>query len=265
MKYRILSLLMSMAVLAACKEKTATDASSMAPAEEKVEVKEIQLVPAEASTAFNDASLDKMTYQNGKFNFTYSGKDYKLGEQTTDAPLKMCANSLKGQHIHLIIDDQPYLAEYTPEFELDITDGPHTIVAFLSRSYHESIKNGKAFLAKKVVVKNKSFASEEDIKDPMLVYSRPKGEYVGRKETDRVMLDFFLVNVDLGSDYKMRVEINDSKSFAIEKWQPYYLDNLPLGENKIKLTLFDRQGIANIPNNPVERKIVLQKDPAFSM
>lgn len=226
-------------------------------------VEQITLVGAESSPEFNDASLDEMTYMNGKFKFKYSGNDYKLGEQTSDAPLKMCANSAKGQHIHLIIDDQPYLAEYTPEFDLEIDDGPHSIVAFLSRSYHESIKNGKAFLAKRVVVKNKSFVSEEDISEPMLVYSRPKGEYIGDKETDRVMLDFFLVNASLGSKYKMRVEVNDSENFAIEKWQPYFLEGLPLGENKIKLTLFDRDGVANVPNNPIERKIVLQKDPAL--
>lgn len=231
------------------------------PEEDKVA--EITLVRAEESPDYNDASLDNMTYMNGEFKFEYSGKDYKLGDQTSDAPLKMCANSAKGQHIHLIIDDQPYVAEYTPEFDLEIADGPHSIVAFLSRSYHESIKNGKAFLAKRVVVKNKSFVSEEDITEPMLIYSRPKGEYVGDKETDRVMLDFFLLNASLGSKYKMRVEINDSQNFAIEKWQAYFIGGLPMGENKIKLTLFDRDGVANIPNNPIERKITLLKDPAL--
>ncbi|MBK8506731.1 MAG: hypothetical protein IPL46_33850 [Saprospiraceae bacterium] len=49
-------------------------------------------------------------------------------------------------------------------------------IAFLSRSYHESIKNGMPYLAKKVIVKNGSFTSEEDIKEPILVNSRPKGE-----------------------------------------------------------------------------------------
>ena len=193
----------------------------------------------------------------------YSGKGYKLGEQTPDAGLKMCANSAKGQHIHLIVDDQPYVAEYTPEFEYSIPDGEHTILAFLSRSYHESIKNGKAFIVEKVTVKDGSIVKSEKIKTPMIFYSRPKGDYVGKAETDKVMLDFFLVNATLGKDFKVVVDVNNEKNFDIDTWQPYYLEGLPMGENRVKLLLLDKDGgpVKTI-HNPTEHSFVLKADPA---
>jgi len=63
----------------------------------------------------------------------FSFADYKLGEQTPEAQKLMCANSDQGQHIHLIIDNQPYLAAYATDFEVDVPDGEHIILAFLSR------------------------------------------------------------------------------------------------------------------------------------
>ncbi|MBI1225970.1 MAG: hypothetical protein GC192_12110 [Bacteroidetes bacterium] len=224
-----------------------------------------KLVPFEKSNEFADAKLESMTYKKGKFSFKYSGVGYKLGDQTPDATSKMCANSAKGQHIHLIVDDQPYVAEYTPDFELAIPDGEHTIVAFLSRSYHESIKKGKAFIAKKVMVKDGSITKSEEIKEPMLIYSRPKGDYVGKAETEKVMLDFFLLNATLGQDYKIFVNVNHLKNFTIDDWQPYYLEGLPMGENIVKLTLIDKNGDpVDSKFNPVERSFNLRADPTAS-
>lgn len=265
MKVLYFSLLVMVLAISSCGNKTTEtkERNKMESGNTEVVKHEYKLTPVAQSKEFDDAKLERMTYKNGHFGFKYSGKDYQLGAQTTDATLKMCANSAKGQHIHLIIDNQPYLAEYMPKFDLELADGPHTVVAFLSRSYHESIKNGMAYLAKKVIVKNGSFTSEEDIKEPMLVFSRPKGEYAGRSETDRVMLDFFLINAIVGNDYKLRIEINGEQSFAIDRWQPYFLEGLPLGENKIKLTLFDRKGMVEGVNNPVERAFTLRGDVVF--
>lgn len=217
------------------------------------------------SVEFADAALTKMAYAAGNFDFDYTGTDYQLGEQTSDASLKMCANSAKGQHIHLIVDNEPYAAKYTSEFEYDIADGEHYILAFLSRSYHESIKNGKAAIMKKVNVVNKSIEKEEAIEEPMLFYSRPKGTYIGNAATQKVMLDFFLANVELGSDYKVKVEVNNNAGFMLDTWKPYFLEGLPMGDNKVKLTLVDAEGkTIDTPLNPVERVFTLKADQAES-
>jgi len=182
-------------------------------------------------------------------------------QQTPDAGQKMCANSGKGQHIHLIVDNKPYAAKYVADFDHEVKDGEHYVLAFLSRSYHESIKTATARKAEKVMVENKSIKSSTPIEGPMLFYSRPKGTYKGAADTKKVMLDFYLVNADLGSDYSVEASIN-GEVHSLNKWQPYYIEGLPMGKNTIKLTLLDKDGKpANVPLNPVTREFTLEADP----
>src|SRR5439155_186704 len=54
----------------------------------------------------------------------------------------------KGNHIHVILDNQPYEAYYdiNQPFELrNVTEGKHTLRVFPSRPWHESYKNEGAF------------------------------------------------------------------------------------------------------------------------
>jgi hypothetical protein len=76
------------------------------------------------------------------------------------------------------------------------------------------------------------------------------------------MLDFYLTNATLGTDYTVKAEIN-GEEHLIDKWQPYYIEGLPMGDNTIKLTLLDKDGKpAAVPLNPVERTFTLKEDPA---
>jgi hypothetical protein len=62
-----------------------------------------------------------------------------------------------GNHIHVILDNQPYEAYYNldQEFELrNVNDGQHTLRVFPSRPWHESYKNDGAFQLVKFTVKN---------------------------------------------------------------------------------------------------------------
>jgi len=204
--------------------------------------------------------MEDMSYQNGTFSFDFS--NYELGIQTPDAGSKMCANSAKGQHIHLIANTQPYAAYYTSAFQHDLPNGEHYLLAFLSRSYHESIKNGQAYIAKQVNIQDKTLQEASDISEPMLFYSRPKGTYVGAEQTDKVMLDFFLLNAELGDSYKVKAVINDEEHI-LDGWQPYFIEGLPMGENMITLTLIDAEGNkVDTPLNPVTRKFTLKAAPA---
>lgn len=222
-----------------------------------------ELAPFPQSPAYSDAAIESMEFQNGQFNFEIS--NYELGVQTPDAPQKMCANSDQGQHIHVIVDKEPYTAHYTPNFEYEIEDGEHYLLAFLSRSYHESVKNPNARVAQKVMIENNSITSREDITGPILFYSRPKGTYVGRDQTENVLLDFYVLNVGLGDQYKVKADIN-GEAHMIDTWQPFFIKGLPMGDNTITLTLVDADGNAvDAPLNPVTRTITLQEDPAEEM
>lgn len=144
-----------------------------------------------------------------------------------------------GNHIHVILDNQPYEAYYNldREFELrNVADGEHTIRFFPSRPWHESYKTDGAFQMVKFTVKSKdadssaaltttsegekmsdgnsnvnasqlaegkkmmeSKAGAVDLSKPLLTYSRPKGEYKGT-DTEAIMIDFWLMNAKLQGD-----------------------------------------------------------------
>lgn len=143
-----------------------------------------------------------------------------------------------GNHIHVILDNQPYEAYYNldQDFELrNVADGEHTLRVFPSRPWHESYKNDGAFQMVRFTVKNgggdankptttnsgqqmsnansnanaaptpegkemqNSTAGAVDPKKPLLTFSRPKGEYKG-DDANAIMIDFWLANGKLSGD-----------------------------------------------------------------
>lgn len=196
--------------------------------------------------------------QAGEVDFTFEVGDYELGAQTEkNGAASMLANSDKGQHIHYIMDNDPYSAHYEPNFKKEVSEGTHYLVAFLSRSYHESVKNDNSFIAKKIVVGDAGDDMDVDLDEPTLIYSRPKGEYSGA-DTENLLLDFFLLNTTLSENgNKVRATIN-GEEFMITEWAPYVIKGLSKGEATIKLELLDGDGNL-IPGgfNEVTRTVTL--------
>lgn len=226
----------------------------------------ITLVPV-ASPKFDNAALslkqpaENATEKSGKVKFDFEVENYDLGNQTPDADQKMCANSAKGQHIHLILNNEPYSAHYEADFEKELADGHYVGLAFLSRSYHESIKQKSAYVLTQFDVGKAEESAKADLTAPHLFYSRPKGQYVGEKNIKKVMLDFYLANTTLSPDgNKVKATINGT-AFLLDSWQPYFMEGLPEGELTVKLELIDKDGqpIAG-PFNTVERKVKLFKE-----
>ncbi|WP_304035299.1 hypothetical protein [Mesonia mobilis] len=231
------------------------------------EVEEITISPLEDSPAYETSSLklnaptEDMVADGSQVQFDFEVANYELGVQTEGAKEKMLANSGKGQHIHFILDNDPYSAHYEPSFTKDLEPGNHLLVAFLSRSYHESVKNDNSFVVKKLTVGDAQDdeLANLDLTKPHLIYSRPKGTYSG-EGTDKVMLDFFLLNTDLSADgNKVRATVN-GQEFMIDTWEPKVMEGLPMGENTIKLELLDAEGnLVESPFNPVTRTVTLEK------
>ena len=229
------------------------------------ESNEILLSPVKDSPDFNDAILEMnapVEYaqeESGVVSFSYNVKNYDLKAQTSDAGIKECANSGQGQHIHLILNNEPYTAHYDPAFTQELNEGHYVALSFLSRSYHESLKTPDAYVLRQFNVGN---ASEEDtdLSGPNLFYSRPKGTYTG-PDTKKLLLDFYLVNCDLSKEgYKVRATIN-GQEFILSEWVPYFVEGLPLGENTFQLELIDAEGVmVDSPFNKVTRTITLSED-----
>jgi len=177
-------------------------------------------------------------------------RNFEMGAQTDTARAGEIANSDKGQHVHVIVDNQPYMAFYEDGKSVDIgklDPGPHSIIAFPSRSYHESVKSSGASNVLNFYVGEGSGEFRLTGDTPSIIYSRPKGEYKG-KDIKKVMLDFYLNNVELSSDgYKARYTItsknsDDKYSITMTEWKPAFIYNLPPGEYTVKLELIDKDG-----------------------
>ena len=235
------------------KDKTATQDSVVA-------LKPVALATVTPSPDFPGAALsiasvkaEKVGKDSAKVSFAFDVKNYELKMQTSDNGTKMCNNSDKGQHIHFILDDGAYKALYEPKNEVTLpNDGKdHYLMAFLSRSYHESIKaKGAAVVYHFKIDEKGNLKKLDDPKTPMLFYSRPKGDYMG-KDVTNVLLDFYVWNCSLAADgYKVKAEISNEASPAqqltttIDKWEPHFIQNLGLGKCKVSLSLIDKDGKA---------------------
>jgi len=200
-----------------------------------------------------------------------------------------------GNHIHVILDNQPYEAYYNlgQDFELrNVTDGDHTLRVFPSRPWHESFKNEGAFAMVSFKVKNgggdaskpttsangntmanaatpegkemkDSKGGDVDYKKPLLTYSRPKGEYKG-DDASNVMIDFWLSGAKLtgdGGDYRVRYTIDKEKPGFIDKWAPIWLAGWAEGKHTITLELVgkDDNSVDNGGYNTTVREITITK------
>ncbi|RNC89713.1 MAG: hypothetical protein ED555_09645 [Allomuricauda sp.] len=260
-----LMLLFSVSCKQAKKDGDTMDADSVDT--EEVEKIVISLTKLEGSPAYEDAELilqsqTSMTVDgNRAVEFDFAVNNYELGAQTESENAQKLANSGKGQHIHFILNNQPYSAHYTPKFNKEIPDGVHHLVAFLSRSYHESVKNENSVVVRKMEIgENPENTHGFDLDAPTLIYSRPKGEYTG-KDTENLMLDFFVLNTTLAEDgNKVRATIN-GQEFMITEWAPHVINGLPMGEVTIQLELLDSDGnLIEGPFNKVTRTVLLKPD-----
>lgn len=213
----------------------------VAPADAK-----LRLVAAPPAAQFPDAALklesitpNESTTEVG-YKFAVSGFDLKA--QTPDAATRGCANSAEGQHIHYILNNKPYLAKYEAEFTEKADAGANVVLCFLSRSYHESLKNNASVVVQHFDMPANGNAPTVDIEqDPILFYSRPKGDYK-QLDGDKILLDFYLLNTDLEQEgYSVRATI-DGEVWTINKWDAYFIEGMELGAHTVRLELVDGNG-----------------------
>jgi hypothetical protein len=213
----------------------------------------IKISKVEGSPKYEDAALVLNELNSGsELEFSFDVKNYELGAQTEHEFQYSLANSKKGQHIHLIINNKPYSAHYTNKFKKKLDPDNGVILAFLSRSYHESVKNKNAYIFTQY-----GDLEKIDLDKQYLFYSRPKGTYTGQ-DTKKLLLDFYLINTTISKNgNKVRATINDEE-FLIDEWSPYYIEGLPKGEVKIKLELINSSGeLIDSPFNPSIRTVIL--------
>src|SRR5258708_33000369 len=108
----------------------------------------IKIVSPSKNAAINGSTVDVKLELGGDLKGYMPHKDPATG---------------KGNHIHVILDNQPYEAYYdtSQPFELrNVTEGKHTLRVFPSRPWHESYKNEGAFQMVEFTVKGGGDASK---------------------------------------------------------------------------------------------------------
>jgi hypothetical protein len=215
---------------------------------------QITITKLEGSPKYENSKLklNELTFDQ-KYNFSFGVDNYQMGEQTSNDFKFKLANSEKGQHIHLIINNAPYSAHYSENFSKKLEEGNNVLLAFLSRSYHESVKNPNAYYFSQI-----GDGEKIDLDKEFLFYSRPKGVYKGI-DTEKLLLDFYLINTDISANgNKVKATIQNSE-FIIDEWAPYYIEGLPKGEISIKLELINSDGVLiDSPFNPSYRTVTLE-------
>ncbi|MFN7854053.1 MAG: hypothetical protein ACK5OU_19330 [Dolichospermum sp.] len=175
----------------------------------------------------------------------------KVRLQVKDLPIFKDPQWQLGPHLHLILDNQPYIAVYDvnqPVVLSDLSPGTHTLRVFASRPWHESFKNEGAYTQTTFHVLTKTEENNPDSKLPLLTYSRPNGGY----GAEPIMLDFYLTNAplhslaetnpeDTMSNWRIRSTVN-GESFILDRWQPIYLKGFKPGKTWVKLEFLDNQG-----------------------
>jgi len=215
---------------------------------------QITITKVDGSAPYSNSSisLNNLKIDDDNFTFSFDVINYELGIQSLKDFDYTLANSNKGQHIHFIVNNGPYSAHYQQNIIKELDKGNNVILAFLSRSYHESVKNPNAFIL------TQTGNDKINLNNEFLFYSRPKGTYKG-VDTEKLLLDFYLVNTNISPDgNKVRATIQDTE-FIIDEWAPYYIEGLPKGEITIKLELIDSNGnLIDTPFNPSTRTVTLE-------
>ncbi len=238
--------------LVSCQENSEMKEAQLAERTDSSSAPSILLSSFSESPTFPNATLkmgkvsSEVVGDSVKLSFNFDMANYELKNQTDDAVGKQCSNSDKGQHIHFIMDNKPYVALYEPKHEITLAKNTeHYLLCFLSRSYHESLKNKEASVLYHFKIDEKGkLVKLDNPKVPMVFYSRPKGDYIG-KDAANVLLDFYVWNATLGADYTVSAAVkNDAQdtTFVVKEWKAYQLSQLQKGKYKITLTLMDKNG-----------------------
>ncbi|MDB4942435.1 MAG: hypothetical protein JWP97_1969, partial [Labilithrix sp.] len=198
------------------------------------------------------------------------------GDFAVRLDVKGWQTSKGSSHVHLILDNKPYKPIYDTKDATKLSDllagdapaeGLHVLVAFPSRANHESVKTKDALAIVPFWIGKKTAGAADPTKKPMLIYSRPKGEYNGEM-ANHVLVDFQVANVTL-AEGKEHVHVTVTGpgvdkpiEGSVEKFgTPLYLDNLQNGSYQLKVELLDSANkLIEGPWNSTTRTIKVDHD-----
>lgn len=208
--------------------------------------------------------LDKYTPQveilTPQADQTLSQTDIEIKLEVKELPIFQDDQLGLGNHINLIIDNEPLQEIYSLEEPIlikGLAPGTHVIRAFAVSPWGESFKNKDAYSQITFSVLTETIDNRLQPNTPLLTYNSPTGT-IG---AEPFLLDYYLTNASLNKSTEnnqdskavsVRATVNGT-SFILQDWQPRYLKGLEVGDNWVQLELIDVEGkkIENSFNDPV--------------
>jgi len=196
---------------------------------------------------------DNQVINGSRVTINFVVENFRLGKKSKGG--KGLAHHPKGAFIGLVVDNQAPLKitqVKNPIVLEGLAPGIHTLRAYLSTSFGESLKNGISI--RTFYVQSKTGISPLDPNYPVLTVTMPDMEYPKRGKT--VMIDYFITGGTLTQFFYRTKLTFDGKESILKQWQPYYLTGLSKGDHQFKLELIDLDG-KQIPGiyNKVEKVI----------
>lgn len=225
-------------VFSSCQPSNETEDITVVSIPDSLEL--IPCPPLDSSIQYNNVVLQNYTYTKNKMMFR--PMNMRLGGMTpiTETRPKTLPKTRKGNHLHICIDNEQHHISNNNIFDFPLSDGKYKLIAFISRSFYESIKSPAAIMAKEIGIRNGELYLSKNLSTVDIVYNAPTGNYL---KGSQILLDFVLVgtNLEKGGN-QVKVTINNQKSFYITKWQAYFINGLDVGTYEIKLELLDAEG-----------------------
>ncbi|MBS1911122.1 MAG: hypothetical protein JST22_03975 [Bacteroidetes bacterium] len=233
---------------------------------------------------------DLVTSTDGKFTFNAAIQNFDIGaDQFPSDGTPPCAIDPNGgrgggQHILLIVDnDQAFKIYQLPDtISLNPSSpGTHTLRAYLSRSWEESVKGSVEdihFSTRTFSLNARSGDAGINRATPLLACSAPlESDIDGPYRYDHVILDFFVMFGDVGSNCAVHATLKDVDGIQMAQailttWQTHCIIGLPQPEPDatdvyhLTLRLVDSGGvpIAHIAGgydlNTIERTFHVVRD-----
>ncbi len=154
-----------------------------------------------------------------------------------------------GTHLHIFLDDQPYVSyekSVEPYTFRGVHPGAHAIRVVLTKPNGESYKNPEAFALVNFYVLQKTERPLFDLTKPILTVNLPHTGYYKGWLSDRIEFDFLLKNVTLKKGGPHIRYTLDGLTYDVFSPKPIFWDNARrIGSHHLKVELLDGN------NNPI--------------
>lgn len=166
-----------------------------------------------------------------------------------------------GTHLHIFLDDAPYISyekSVEPYTFTNVQPGAHAIRIVLTQPSGESLKNPEAFALVNFYIKKKTENPLFDPNKPILTVNLPHTGYYKGWLSDRIEFDFLLKNIDLEKGGNHLHYILDGLAYDVYTSKPIFWENARrIGEHHLSVELLNKN------NQPVTGNPFLKIKQSF--